>query len=243
LRKRLTDGNLESFVDVLIRCNNASLRALEKWGWMNDPDQNATNKIVGLAGETVVVDFLQMKKLLIHQRSSPDGRFQGFKPQKIGEAFLSETIKIGGWDDDKSIDILYEVRLTGKNMGIAMEFNSADGRQVNKGRGENFTTNTNFVIEVKTGSTIGNFKKGFIQALDKSKGVPNSVPVVAIDYDAYMDAIEKSPSLKAAATDYTKKGGRLMLLGGLNRQAKIIASQAKEIVKEGVNPNELPTGH
>ncbi|MBD0284881.1 MAG: hypothetical protein ICV79_05575, partial [Flavisolibacter sp.] len=245
LEQRLNQRRLSTFVEVLKRCNNSSMYALEAWGWRSNPSQFNNDKIKGLAGEAIVVDYLRTMLLFTNERKTPNGRGR-LAPQYIPQAAASQNIAIGGWDDDKTIDISFKLDLGNKGsnrLGITMPFNNADGSQINKGKGENYLEDVNFIIEVKTGTTISNFTRGFSQALEKSKGVANAVPVVAMDDDAYKDAIKESPGLKMYADQFIKNGGRIMLIDGLNKSAEKAASTARDEIRKGTNPYELKTGH
>jgi RHS repeat-associated protein len=245
LEQRLNQRRLTTFVEVLKRCNNASMYALEAWGWRMNASQFSNDKIKGLAGEAIVVDYLRSMILFTNERKTVNGGGT-LAPRFIPQAAASQDIYVGGWNDDKTVDISFKLDLGGKGanrLGITMPFNNADGSQINRGRGENYLKDVNFVIEVKTGTTISNFTKGFSQAIQKSKGVANAVPVVAMDDDAYKDAIEESPGLKAYADQFIKNGGRIMLIDGLNRSAEKAATIAKDEIRKGKNPYELKTAN
>ncbi|MCW3074355.1 MAG: cell well associated RhsD protein [Flaviaesturariibacter sp.] len=245
LEQRLNQRRLTTFVEVLKRCNNSSMYALEAWGWRPNPSEFSNNKIKGLAGEAAVVDYLRTMIIFTNERKTPNGRGR-LAPQYIPQAAASQNIAIGGWDNDKSIDISFKLDLGNKGsnrLGITMPFNNADGSQINKGKGENYLEDVNFIMEVKTGTTISNFTKGFYQAMEKSKGIANAVPVVVMDDAAYKNAIQESPGLKIYAEQFIKSGGRVMLIGGLNESAERTASAASDEVKKGTNPYLLKTGH
>ncbi len=128
-----------------------------------------------------------------------------------------------------------------------MPFNDASGNPINKkGGGEVFggglnTKLVNFAIEVKTGTTIQNFIKGFNQASSKAKGVPGGIAVVAIDHDAYKDAIEESSGFKDIAQKFINGGGRLMLIKDLNNAAGGQLDNAIKAVQKGTNPMTVPS--
>lgn len=124
-----------------------------------------------------------------------------------------------------------------------MEFNNANRTQWNKGEGEEYVTDVNFIMEVKTGNSISNFKKGFGQAYMKAQGILNSVPVLVMDDDAYKGAIKSSPSFKESAQHFIDMGGRIMLLDGLNDKAEDTSKDVRASVRSGENPNVLQTGH
>jgi hypothetical protein len=131
----------------------------------------------------------------------------------------------------------------GYTLGINMPFNNANGSLIKeKEGGEEYKKPVNFVIEVKTGETIQNFVKGFNQAVKKAAGIKNSVPVVAIDHDAYMRAISESTGFKAIAEKFIKdNGGRLMLIGGLNERAQEVKQDAVDETRKGQDIRTIPS--
>jgi hypothetical protein len=87
-----------SFVDVLIRCNNASLRSFEGYAWAySSPNGDARdNKYLGLAGESVVKDYLSMLEFGVREKDYPldkGNRIAGMKYQT--DPFVNSKIYIG----------------------------------------------------------------------------------------------------------------------------------------------------
>ncbi len=225
--------------------SNAFLASFEAYGWScyysKYKGDARDNKYLGLTGEVIVADYLRLN-------AAPYARRLKSLNDKVGSPHFSSTaqlsshfnslVTIGGWDDDKSVDILYSLNLGNKSsfeLGINMRFNDVNGKPINeKGGGEKFNKPVNFAIEVNTGSSIQNFTKGFSQALNKAKKIPNGIAVVAMDHDAYLKAIENE-NFKNKADDYLKAGGRLMLIGSLNENALKLREKSGREVQKGSN--------
>jgi RHS repeat-associated protein len=240
-----------SFVDVLKKSNNFSLRALENWGWKNNPTQQQENKVKGLAGESIVVADLKMIPVFTHEKN---GKKNSWSPQYAPATSALTSINASGdVDADKTIDIIYSGR-TGSNLagnykfGITMPFVGSDGNVINKNKGETYETrNVNLVIEVKTGTLPSAFSIGFSQALRQTEKLnarspyTQNVPVVAIDRDAYLQAI-KIPSFKKAVDNFINGGGRILNIDNLNSRAESLKNEARNEVRNGTNPNSsLPS--
>jgi RHS repeat-associated protein len=241
-----------SFVDVLERCNNASLRSFEGYAWDQNPHSMIgtdarDSKYLGLAGESVVQDYLFNLQIGVREIQNHSQRGGKFAPLiRQADPFLYSYTFIGGWDEDKSIDLMYSLNLGDKGgyeLGVNMPFANVDGRPFNKKEGgELYNKPVNFVMEIKTGTTVSNFIKGFSQALSKSQDIENGVPVVVMDFGAYKDAIKDNPGFKTLAEAFIQKGGRLMLIDDLNKTATEVRDDAVEEVHRGrSDPRVLPS--
>ncbi|PUZ24219.1 hypothetical protein DCM91_12335 [Chitinophaga costaii] len=63
----------------------------------------------------------------------------------------------------------------------------------------------------------------------RNSGLPNAIPVMVMDDAAYKSAFNMNNRVEEAAKDFLKAGGRIMLIGGLNRVANDVK---KDVIKE-----------
>ena len=67
------------------------------------------------------------------------------------------------------------------------------------------------------------------------------MPVVALDRDAYLDAL-KIPSFKKAAENFIQSGGRILNIDNLNSRAEDLKNDTRNEIRNGTNPNSsLPS--
>ncbi len=244
LIKRLLDLRVKTFVDIIKKSNNFSLRALEIWGWSKTQTQQVENKVVGLAGEAVVASDLRnnLKSFTVLEIRGK----KEFAPY-LGE--LTEQFLIinatGDVDEDKTIDISFNVEAgkvleNGVRFGIKLPFVNSDGEVLNKKNGGSIYDKqpVTFLMEVKTGNSLQNFNKGMLQArrqygkLINRAPMMQTVPVLVLGRKAFMNAI-KNKTFKNNVDNFIKLGGRILTIDHLDSRAENLKEDVRKEIKKG----------